>query len=166
MPKKTARKKEPVRRPVIGVIGASASDEAVNDLAYKTGRVIAQRGAVLINGGGPGVMEASARGAREAGGLTVGIVPSPEKKGANTFIDLVIATGMGQARNAVIVQSADGVIAVGGSYGTLSEVAFALKDGKPIAGLSSWDRVFSEIPSFHRPEEAVDFILGKIREKI
>ena len=152
------------RKPVIAVIGASSCDETVARLAYLTGQEIAKAGAVLINGGGGGVMEFSAKGAKEAGGETIGIVPTSHMDWSNPYVDYVIATGMGQARNAVIVGSADGLIAVSGSYGTLSEVAFALKDGKPLAGLSSWDRTFSEIPSFDTPREAVDFILQKIKQ--
>ncbi|MBN1521764.1 MAG: TIGR00725 family protein [Candidatus Aureabacteria bacterium] len=150
------------RKPVIAVIGASSCGKELSDLAYETGRVIAEAGCILLNGGGKGVMEASARGAKEAGGLTVGIIPAEDKKWSNPFIDIVIATGMGQARNTVIAGSADGVIAVGGAYGTLSEVAFTLKHGKPIAGISSWERVLPEVTSFDHPQEAVDFILKKI----
>ena len=147
---------------VIAVIGASSCNEAVAGKAYETGRLIAERGCILLNGGGQGVMLSSARGAKEAGGLTVGIIPSADKTWANPFIDIVIATGMGQARNAQIVQTADGIIAVGGAYGTLSETAFALSAGRPIAGIGSWDRLFSEIPSFELPEHALDFVLEKI----
>ena len=153
-----------VRKPVIAVIGASSCDEEIAKLAFETGCLIAKSGAVLINGGGKGVMESSARGAKEMGGVTVGIIPGENTNSANPYMDIVIATGMGQARNAVIVGSADGLLAVGGSYGTLSEVAFALKEGKPIAGLVSWNRTLTEVPSFDNPQEAVDFILEKIKQ--
>ena len=93
-------------------------------------------------------------------------IPSENKDLCNPYIKVVIATGMGQARNAIIVASADGVVAVGGQYGTLSETAFALKYGKPVAGVFSWDNVIPEIKPFHCPEEAVNFILSAINNCI
>jgi len=152
------------RKPVIAVIGAASCDEDITELAFETGRLIARSGAVLINGGGKGVMEASAKGAKEAGGTTIGIIPSSDAGWANPYMDIVIVTGLGQARNALIVLSADGVIAVGGAYGTLSEVAFTLKERKPIAGLHSWNKILGEIPSFDNAQEAVDFVLNKIEQ--
>jgi hypothetical protein len=119
----------------VGVIGSGEYDETLYALAYEVGRYLAEAKAVLINGGLGGVMEASARGAKEHGGVTVGVLPYKERWKANPFVDIVIATGMGHARNVVIVQSSDVLISVGGEFGTLSEIAIALKEGKKIVSL-------------------------------
>ena len=103
------------------------------------GRELAARGAVLVCGGLGGVMEAACRGAKDAGGRTVGILPGTDRAAANPFVDTAIPTGLGEARNALVVRAADGLIAVGGGYGTLSEIALALKAGKPVVGLDSWE---------------------------
>ncbi|MCK5708589.1 MAG: TIGR00725 family protein [Candidatus Aureabacteria bacterium] len=150
------------RKIVIAVIGGSKCSEEIAKEAYKAGHIIAEKGAILLNGGGNGVMLASAQGAKDAGGMTLGITQSDNKEKVNPYIDVVIATGMGHVRNAIIIQSADGVLAVGGEYGTLSEVAFALNSKKPIAGVFSWNRILSEIPSFDNPKDAIDFIFEKI----
>lgn len=124
-----------MRAPVIAVIGAGACSAELDKLAVAVGAEIAHRGATLICGGLGGVMAAAARGAREAGGFTIGILPGPSTEAANPFIDFAVATNMGQARNAIIVQSADALISVAGGYGTLSEIALALKIGKPVVAL-------------------------------
>jgi uncharacterized protein (TIGR00725 family) len=103
------------------------------------GRLVAERGAVLICGGLGGAMEAACRGAREAGGTAVGILPGADRRDANPFVHIAVPTGLGQGRNVVIVHAADVLIAVGGGYGTLSEVALALRAGKPVVGLGSWE---------------------------
>jgi uncharacterized protein (TIGR00725 family) len=103
------------------------------------GRELAARGAVLICGGLGGVMEAACRGAKDAGGRTIGILPGTDRAAANPFVDAAIPTGLGEARNALVVRAADALIAVGGGYGTLSEIALALKAGKRVVGLDSWD---------------------------
>lgn len=126
------------RKPRIGVIGPSEADAQTLALAEQVGSEIARRGAILLCGGLGGVMEAAARGADREHGLTVGILPTPETGSANPFIDVPIATGMGEARNVVIVRSADAVIAIAGGYGTLSELAFALRHGVPVVGLGTW----------------------------
>ena len=125
-----------MRAPYIGVIGAGTCNQAVNELAAEVGRGIARGGAVLICGGLAGVMTAAARGARDAGGHTVGILPGTDIDSANPFIEFPVATNMGQARNAIIVQTAQVLIAVAGGHGTLSEIAMALKLGKPVLALS------------------------------
>ncbi len=127
------------RRIIIGVIGAGAADEETKKSAELVGRLIAGRGALLVCGGLGGVMEASARGAKAAGGTTIGILPGSDRDSANPFIDVPLATGFGEGRNVFIVRTADVLIAVGGEYGTLSEIAFALKSGKPVVGLGTWD---------------------------
>jgi uncharacterized protein (TIGR00725 family) len=103
------------------------------------GRELAGAGAVVVCGGLGGVMEAACRGAREAGGRTIGILPGTDRTAANEFVEVAIPTGLGEARNALVVRTADALIAVGGGYGTLSEIALALKAGKRVVGLDSWD---------------------------
>jgi uncharacterized protein (TIGR00725 family) len=105
-------------------------------------------------------MEAACRGAREAGGTTVGILPGGDRGAANRFLDVAIATGLGEARNALVVRSADALVAVGGGYGTLSEIALALKAGKPVVGLDSWD--IDGVEAAATPERAVAAALGWI----
>jgi uncharacterized protein (TIGR00725 family) len=123
----------------VGVIGGSESSEEVCALAREVGREVARRGHVLVCGGLGGVMEAAARGAREEGGLTIGVLPTGSRADANPYIDVAIATDMGHARNAIIANTSDALIAVGGSYGTLSEISFGLKLGKKVVSLKSWD---------------------------
>jgi hypothetical protein len=127
------------RQPVIAVCGAGTCDAATSALAEEVGRCIAQAGAVLVCGGLGGVMEAACRGALAAGGLTLGILPGDDPAAANAAVRVAVASGMGQARNVIIVQTAAVVIAVGGAYGTLSEIALARKGGRPVIGLQSWN---------------------------
>jgi uncharacterized protein (TIGR00725 family) len=124
-----------VSSPVIGVVGAGSCPPELAEVAAEVGREIARKGAVLVCGGLEGVMSDAARGAKEIGGVTVGILPGASTADANEFIDLPIATNMGQGRNAIIVHTADVLIAVGGRYGTLSEIALALKIGKGVVAL-------------------------------
>jgi uncharacterized protein (TIGR00725 family) len=123
----------------IGVIGAGECDSELGILAEAVGRGVAEAGAVLVCGGMGGVMEAACRGARAALGLTIGILPGPTRADANPHVDVAIATGINEARNLAIIRTADALIAVGGSYGTLSEIGFALKAGKKVVGLKTWD---------------------------
>jgi uncharacterized protein (TIGR00725 family) len=142
------------RQPVVAVIGAGDAPRAVCEFAFEVGREIARRGAVLINGGRTGVMESAAAGARKEGGHTIGILPGSDPQEANAHIEFAIATGIGEARNAVIVASADAIIALAGEGGTLAEIGFAKKFGKPIVALDSWPGV----DGLHRattPVEAV-----------
>ena len=139
----------------IAVVGGGDCSPEVRDMARRLGRLLAERGHILLCGGLGGVMEAVCHGAREAGGLTVGILPG-DKWEANRYIDISIATGMGHARNVIIVKSADAVIALPGEHGTLSEIALALKMGKRVISLKSW-----EIPGAVKagtPEEAVKLL--------
>jgi uncharacterized protein (TIGR00725 family) len=121
--------------------------------AAEVGRLIAERGAVLVCGGRGGAMEAACRGAKEAGGLTVGILPGSDRSEANPFVDVVLPTGLGEARNALVVGAADVVIAIGGGYGTLSEIALALKAGKRVIGLETWE--IEGVVAAESPEAAV-----------
>jgi uncharacterized protein (TIGR00725 family) len=147
------------RRPCVAVIGAGDAPPAVRKLAYEVGREIARRGAVLINGGLAGVMESAAAGARKEGGHTIGIIPGNDRRAANRHSEFVIATGIGEARNAVIVASADAVIAMRGEGGTLAEIGFALKFGKPIVALDSWP----EIAGLNRADSAADAVALALR---
>ena len=124
----------------IGVIGAGNCNESIAMIAEEVGREIAKRGAVLICGGLGGVMLAAARGAKEEGSTTIGILPGSRRDDANPYIDIVILSAMGHARNAIIAQSCDALIAVNGEYGTLSEIALSLKMGKTVVVLESeWE---------------------------
>ncbi len=147
----------------IAVVGAGDCTPAGSELAYGVGRELALRGAVLFCGGLGGVMEAAARGAREAGGLTVGILPGAEFSDANPHIDIAIPTGLGHSRNALVVRAARAVIAVEGAYGTLSEIALALAMGKPVVGLNTWD-IGPGIVRAATAREAVDAALGMLRK--
>jgi len=123
----------------IGVIGASRCSGEIAELAEEVGREIGKRGAGLICGGLGGVMESASKGAKEVGGLTVGILPGKSKEEANSYIDIPIVTGMGHARNVVIAHSSDCIIAISGEHGTLSEIAIGLKLNKTVIGLKSWE---------------------------
>ena len=123
----------------IGVIGDAVCSEKIMGLAEEVGREIAKRKGVLICGGLTGVMEGAARGAKKEGGLTIGIIPSESADDANPFIDIPIVTGLRDARNIIVVRSSEAIIAIHGKYGTLSEIAFALKFNIPVIGLHTWD---------------------------
>ena len=126
-------------RPCIGVIGAGTCDKAQAALAEEVGRLLARAGALVVSGGLAGVMEAACRGAKAAGGTTVGLLPGLSREDANEWVDVAIPTGLGEARNVLVVRAADALIAIGGEFGTLSEIGFALKTGKPVVGLGTWD---------------------------
>jgi uncharacterized protein (TIGR00725 family) len=123
----------------IAVVGSGDDDPAIEAAAEAVGAGIGAAGAVLVCGGLGGVMAAACRGARAAGGRTVGLLPGLHRDSANEWVDIAIPTGLGEARNTVIVRAADVVIAIGGEYGTLSEIAFALKTGVPVVGLDTWE---------------------------
>ncbi|OIP60543.1 MAG: TIGR00725 family protein [Nitrospirae bacterium CG_4_10_14_0_8_um_filter_41_23] len=124
---------------IIAVIGGRRVEKALLLEAETVGRLIARRGATLVCGGLGGVMEAASKGAKSEGGLTVGILPQNDSKEANEYIDIPIVTGLGIGRNVIIARTADALIAVGGEYGTLSEIAFALQVGKSVVGVRTWD---------------------------
>ena len=139
----------------IGVIGGGGCSEEVYKLAEEVGERIAKTGAILVCGGLGGVMEAAARGAKKQGGITVGILPGVDKYQANPFIDFPIVTGLDEVRNILVVRNSDCVIALPGEFGTLTEIAFALKAGKPVIGISTWD-ISEKIIQTKNPEEAVE----------
>ena len=123
---------------LVAVIGASTCTPAESQAAEAVGRALAQGGATVVCGGRGGVMAAACRGARAAGGLTIGILPGDDPEAANPHVDVVIATGLGEARNAIVARTARAIVAIGGRYGTLSEIAFALKGGVPVVGVGTW----------------------------
>ncbi len=125
--------------PVVGVSGGARIDEKMARDAYEVGRLLAKKGAILVTGGLSGVMEAACQGAVQAGGVTIGILPGEDKSEANPYVQVPIATDLGIARNVVLVQTVDVLIAIDGSYGTLSEIALALNLGKRVVALNSWD---------------------------
>jgi len=124
---------------IIGVIGGGQCSPEVDKLAEEVGAEIAKRKTALICGGLGGVMEAACRGAKSANGITIGVLPGISKGDANRFVDVPIVTGMSEARNLIIVRTADAVIAVDGRFGTLSEISFCLVYGVPVVGLQTWD---------------------------
>ena len=144
-------------RPYVAVVGAGDAPPDALDRAERVGRGLAEAGAVLVCGGHGGVMEAACRGARSADGLTVGILPGLDRSAANPFVAVALPTGMGELRNGLVVRAADAVIAVGGEFGTLPEVALALKAGKTVVGLGSWD--IDGIRPAAGPAEAVEAAL-------
>ena len=123
----------------IAVVGSANASPAERDLAFQVGELIADNAAVLVCGGRSGVMEAACEGAFRAGGLTVGLLPGSDRSKANRFLTVVLPTGLGEMRNALIIRSVDVVIAIGGSWGTLSELAIAKIRGTPVVLLRSWD---------------------------
>jgi uncharacterized protein (TIGR00725 family) len=144
----------------IGVIGAGDCSEDVYKLGEEAGERIAKAGAVLVCGGLGGVMEAASKGAKKQGGITIGILPGIEKSHANSYIDFPIVTGLGEGRNLLVIRNSDAVIALPGEFGTLSEIAFSLKLGKPVIGLSTWD-VSEKIIKAKNAEEAVRIALDR-----
>lgn len=153
---------------IVGVIGANRPDKRTYELAEEVGKEIARRGAAVVCGGLGGVMEAVCKGARGQGGLTIGIIPSDFKDDANRYVQIPIVTGMGMGRNVMLVKTADVVIAVGGGFGTLSEIAHALNLGKTVIGLDTWklekahDRPIERLIAAETPSEAVRLALEAV----
>ena len=152
----------------IAVIGGNDVPPPVEALAEEVGREIARQDAVLVCGGLAGVMEAACRGADGEGGLTVGILPGENRQTANPYVKIPIVTGIGYARNAAVAKSAQAVIAIDGSYGTLTEIAYALQSGIPVIGLDTWsisinDEEDSSIIRASSPKEAVEKAVNSIK---
>jgi uncharacterized protein (TIGR00725 family) len=155
----------------VAVIGAASCSEEVAARAEAVGREIARRGAVLVCGGRGGVMEAACRGAKAEGGTTVGILPGADRSEANRYVDIAIVTGLGEARNAIVVRTADAVVAVSGGYGTLSEIGLALKMGRPVVGLGTWElqqagQPVDAVVQATTPAQAVERALALVREPL
>ena len=146
----------------IGVIGGGTCSAEIYEIAQEVGREIARNGFSLVCGGLGGVMEAACRGAREAGGITIGILPTTNKGDANPYVDLVIPTGLGHARNVLVVHTSDALVAVDGETGTLSEIAIALKAGKPIVGIKTWE-LEGRVPAAEEGREAIAMLMDLLR---
>lgn len=147
----------------VSVIGGEHCSGEIYDLAMEVGRRIAEMEAILITGGRGGVMEAVCRGAKEKNGITIGILPSDKRKEGNKFLDYIIVTGLGYARNVLVVLNGDIVIAIDGHYGTLSEISFALEYGKPVYGLLSWE---VGIKNFNNVDELFEEIEKDVKENL
>ncbi len=144
------------RAPYVAVVGPGEASPQELHAAEDIGAGLAAAGAVVVTGGLGGVMEAACRGARSRRGRTIGILPGEDREAANGWVEIAIATGLGELRNGLVVRAADALVAVGGAYGTLSEVALALKLGRPVVGLGTWD--VHGIEHVSTPEEALDRI--------
>ncbi|HET9052213.1 MAG TPA: TIGR00725 family protein [Candidatus Dormibacteraeota bacterium] len=155
------------RPPLVAVCGASEATERERALAEECGRELAVRGAVVLCGGLGGVMAAAARGVRSAGGTSVGLLPGDDAGAADADVTIAIPTGLGEIRNALIARSCAAMVAIGGGYGTLAEVALALRLARPVAGLATWalappGPVPTELRLFDEPRAAVAWVLGEI----
>jgi uncharacterized protein (TIGR00725 family) len=143
------------RKPVIAIVGAGKCSKKLRDNAATVARHVAKNGGVVVCGGLGGVMEGAARGAWEGGGISIGILPGDDRSDANKFVSFAIPTGFGEARNMMVIRAADAVVAFPGKYGTLSEMAFALKLGKPLISIAAW-RLGEEIIHMDDPTEAAE----------
>jgi uncharacterized protein (TIGR00725 family) len=142
----------------VAVVGPGKATAEQEEAAEQVGRLLARRGAVVVCGGLGGVMEAACRGARHEGGTAVGILPGLDRRAANPHVSVALPTGLGEARNALVVRAADALIAVGGAYGTLSEIALALKGGKRVVGIGTWE--IEGVEAAQGPEAAVEAALA------
>jgi uncharacterized protein (TIGR00725 family) len=140
----------------VSVIGGGWIGKADTEAAHRVGHLLGERDHTLVCGGRGGVMEAACRGAKEAGGRTIGILPGTDPQEANDFVDVPIATGLGNARNVLVALNGEGVIAIDGAYGTLSEIAHALDFGRPVAGIASHE--IGGVEAVDSPEAAVEYI--------
>jgi uncharacterized protein (TIGR00725 family) len=147
----------------VAVVGTGTADTSELASAEDVGRLLAMRGCVIVCGGLGGVMQAVARGARRAGGTVVGILPGGDRAEGNEHLSVAIATGLGEMRNALVVRAADVVLAIGGAYGTLSEIAFALRTGVPVVGIGTWE--LDDVVAAPGPAEAVELALALAGER-
>ena len=153
----------PADAPYIAVIGASTASESEESRAERVGSELAHAGALVICGGGPGVMAAASRGASAAGGTVIGILPGEDRSRANAFVSIALATGLGELRNGLIVRACDAAVAVGGGYGTLSEIGLALAQGVPVVGLGTWP--IDGVEHHDHPVDAVARVLELARAR-
>ncbi|HEX2050242.1 MAG TPA: TIGR00725 family protein [Actinomycetota bacterium] len=152
----------------VAVVGGSNPSDDELGAAHAIGYELARRGALVVCGGLSGVMEAVCAGAKEGGGTTVGLLPGDDRAAANRFVDVALATGLGEARNTIVARAVDVVVAVGGEFGTLSEIAFALRAGTPVVGLGTWElrrrgRPVDAIVAASSPRDAVETALRLAR---
>ena len=154
----------------VAVSGGGEADDEACRLAERVGLELARRGAVVVTGGLGGAMAAACRGAKDGGGITIGILPSDDRDDANRWVDVAVPTGLGESRNALVVRAADAVVAVAGEFGTLSEIALALRLGKPVIGLGTWElaldgRPVDAIAVAATPAEAAETAVARARER-
>jgi len=149
----------------VSVVGAGDATEDEIDLAIEVGRAIGRAGAVLVCGGLGGVMAAAAKGAREVGGRTVGLLPGPDADAANRWIEVPVPTGLGEARNVLVVRAGEAVIAIGGSWGTLSEIALARKIGRSVVTLGTPPADGLDCPAGRDASDAVSMALAFAKER-
>ena len=159
-----------VREVIVAVIGTRQPSPEESKLAEEVGRELAKNGVILICGGLGGVMADACRGARAEGGLTIGVIPGDDRKSANPYVQIPIVTGIGYARNVIIVKSAQAVIAVGGGYGTLTEIGYALDSKIPVIGLGTWkisrnNQLDKSIIRARNAKEAVNKALKLVKRK-
>ena len=159
-----------IREVIVAVIGTRQPSPEESKLAEDVGRDLAKNGVALICGGLGGVMAAACRGARAEGGLTIGVIPGDDRKSANSYVQIPIVTGIGYARNVIIVKSAQAIIAVGGGYGTLTEIGYALDAKKPVIGLGTWkfsrnNQMDKSIIRAHTAKEAVSKAIKLVKRK-
>ena len=140
----------------IAIIGGQVASDKDFQIAYETGKMIAEQGDILICGGRAGIMEAAAKGSYEAGGLTIGILPGIDDSDVNPYIKISLPTGVGLARNSIIACAADGAIAISGHYGTLSEIAFCKQFQTPVCSLNSWQ--IKGVAARKSPQEALSYL--------
>jgi uncharacterized protein (TIGR00725 family) len=150
------------RTPYVGVVGPGEASEAELVAAEEVGAGLASLGAVVVTGGLGGVMEAACRGARSRRGRTLGILPGEDREAANGWVEIAVATGLGELRNGLIVRACDALVAVGGGHGTLSEVALALKLGRPVVGLGTW--AVHGVDEVTTPAEAVEQVARRLAQ--
>ncbi len=148
--------------PYVAVVGSGTAAGELYEKAREVGRLVAERGGILVCGGLSGVMEAAALGVREAGGVSIGVLPDEDRGRANSYLSYSISTGIGHARNLAVVCSGEVIVAVGGEYGTLSEIGLALKVGRPVVALESWD-LPGHVAVASSPEEAVEAAFEAVR---
>lgn len=150
-----------MHRPYVAVIGPGDATSQESRAAEEIGRALADAGAVLVCGGLGGVMSAACHGASDAAGTTVGLLPGTDRASANEWVQIAIPTGLGELRNGLVIRAADAVIAVGGAYGTLSEIALALRAGVPVIGLNTW-----EIEGIERVESAEEAVSRALQRAV
>ncbi|MBN2620826.1 TIGR00725 family protein [candidate division WOR-3 bacterium] len=149
------------RKVIIAVIGGSRPDKESLEIAEQVGKLIAQRNAILITGGMGGIMLAASKGAHETNGLVIGILPGIDKNNANKYVDIPIVTGVGEARNSIITRTCDCAIAIDGSYGTLSEIAYCMIYKKVVIGINTW-KIDAPIIEVKTAQEAVDRAMKEV----
>ena len=145
----------------VAVVGGHKCSKKIYRIAEEAGGFIAQQGWILVCGGRTGVMEAACKGAKKQGGLTVGILPGSDGEDANRYVDVKIPTGLGYARNVLVVRASDAVVAIDGEYGTLSEIAFAFNEEKPIVGIDTWE--VKGVKKVKTAKEAINYIKRKVK---